>query len=311
MRPWLGRRTGLCLALALAGAARADQPAPPDAFQLLNDNASAIYQTTKQRFLAAADPVVMVGYDSGAFDSVLIRHNGQTRHLGQTPPAYHVLKTVGHVPRSIWAALRPVAEGLDPDGTWRAQLTELRPHVVAVQAALAGAGLSPEATARDARMLATCLELIDFYLAQDQPDLGRLQAELRAMQPTILADAAEAARLQLDALDADLRPWWEGLSDAERAATYVLVLGPKTPRDGNLAYTYFVNLVGRTEAGRRVVYAEGTFDVAAADRLLATLVTDRRLSTDFFVDERRMERDILADGAQERVLELFGRLGTP
>ena len=131
------------------------------------------------------------------------------------------------------------------------------------------------------------------------------------MAPTILADAAEAARLQLDALDADLRPWWHSLSAKERAGTFVLVLGPKTPRDGNLAYTYFVNLVGRSEAGRRVVYAEGAFDVAAADRLLATLTTDRRLSTDFFVDERRMERDILADGAQERVMELFGRLGTP
>jgi hypothetical protein len=60
-----------------------------------------------------------------------------------------------------------------------------------------------------------------------------------------------------------------------------------------------------------VVYAEGAFDEAAADRLLATLATDRRLSTDFFADERRMERDILADGAEERVMELFGRLGRP
>jgi hypothetical protein len=131
------------------------------------------------------------------------------------------------------------------------------------------------------------------------------------MAPTILADAAEAARLQLDALDADMRPWWAGLSEEERASAYVLVLGPKTPREGNLAYTYFVNLVGREETGRRVVYAEGAFDEAAADRLLATLATDRRLSADFFVDERRMERDILADGAAERVMELFGRLGKP
>ncbi len=42
-----------------------------------------------------------------------------------------------------------------------------------------------------------------------------------------------------------------------------------------------------------------------------TLVTDRRLATDFFADERRMERDLLADGAKARLLEMFGRLGAP
>jgi hypothetical protein len=317
MKPTLlARRLGLAAALALAtgagGAARAgDQAAALDVFRALNDNTSAVYQDAKRRFLAAADPVLLVGYDSGSFDGVLVRHGGETTHLGLTPPAYHVLKAVGHVPRTLWAALRPATEGLDPDATWHAKLAELRPHVVAAQAALPDAGLSPQAAARDARMLETCLGLIDFHLAQDQLDLARLQAELRAIAPTILADAAEAARLQLDALDADLRPWWAGLPEEERASAYVLVLGPKTPREGNLAYTYFVDLVGREEAGRRVVYAEGAFDEAAADRLLATLATDRRLSTDFFADERRMERDILADGAEERVMELFGRLGKP
>ena len=134
---------------------------------------------------------------------------------------------------------------------------------------------------------------------------------MRALAPLILADAAEAARVQLDAIDADLRPWWQGLSDTERRSTYVVVLGPKTPREGNLAYTYFVNLLGRQQDGYRVIYAEGIFDEAGAEALLAQLLTDRRLSADFFVDERRMERDILADGAEAWVLEHFGRLGTP
>jgi hypothetical protein len=87
----MGRRIGgriacyLVLAMAVAGPARADQQAAPDAFRMLNDHASAIYQDTKHRFLAAADPVLMVGYDSGAFDGVLVRHQGETRYLGLTP----------------------------------------------------------------------------------------------------------------------------------------------------------------------------------------------------------------------------------
>lgn len=89
------------------------------------------------------------------------------------------------------------------------------------------------------------------------------------------------------------------------------MLGPKTPREGNLAYTYFVNLLGREQDGYRVIYAEGVYDAAGGEALLAQLLTDRRLSADFLVDERRMERDILADGAEAWILEHMGRLGTP
>ena len=155
-------------------------------------------------------------------------------------------------------------------------------------------------------MLQACLSLIDGYLATGVPAPDKLQGELRALAPAVLADAAEAARAQIDAIDRDVRPWWDGLSQAERDQTFVVVLGVKTARVGNAAYAYFVNLLGSAEDSHRVVYAEGIFDEPGADGLLATLLTDRRLSVDFFADERRMERDLLADGAEARLLELFG-----
>ena len=139
----------------------------------------------------------------------------------------------------------------------------------------------------------------------------QLQREMRGFAPALLADASETATAQIDAIDRDVRPWWDALSPAERERTNVVVLGAKTPRVGNLAYTYFVNLLGGAEDGHRVVYAESVSDEKGADAILATLLTDRRLSVDFFADERRMERDLLADGAEARVLQLFGRLGVP
>jgi hypothetical protein len=145
--------------------------------------------------------------------------------------------------------------------------------------------------------------------AAGAPSHAELQAAMRSMAPAILADATEAARVQLEALDATVRPWWDGLSEQERAGTYVLVLGPKTPRAGNTAYHYFLNLLGHAEAEHRVVYAEGIFTEDGADSLLSTLATDRRLATDFFADEMRMDRDLLADGAEAHLLRMFGRLG--
>lgn len=303
---FLLRSLGLALLLAAAPPALADAQVAVDPFQRLNDDGIAVYRAAKDRFRAAADPVVIVG-----FEDVLIRQRGQTRRVGHIPPAYQILKASGHAPRTIWAALRPAVEGLDPDATWRGKLTDLRPRIDAARAALPSAGLSAAATARDLRMLEASLGMIDVYLSLGLPDKARLESDMRALAPLILADAAEAARLQLEAIDVDVRPWWAGLSDAERNNTYVLVLGPKTPRDGNLAYTYFVNLLGREQDGFRVIYAESIYDETGAEALLSQLLTDRRLSADFFVDERRMERDILADGAEAWVLEHLGRLGTP
>jgi hypothetical protein len=307
---WRRTARAACMALALgvilAPPLLADAQPAANSFQQLNDTGIGIYHDAKDRFHAAADPVVIVG-----FEDVMIRHHGQTRRVGHIPPAYQILKASGHAPRSIWAALRPAVEGLDPDATWRGKLQELRPRIVAARAALPSAGLSPEATARDQRMLDASLGMIDVHLSLGLPDRARLEADMRSMAPLILADAAEAARLQLEAIDADLRPWWAGLSEPERQATYVVVLGPKTPREGNLAYTYFVNLLGRAQVGYRVIYAEGIYGEAGGEALLAQLLTDRRLSADFFVDERRMERDILADGAEDWILQHMGRLGSP
>ena len=293
--------------IALAGAAAAQDASSPIAiFRQLNDASIQVYQDAKRRLLGGADPVVIAG-----FASVLIRQHGTERRVGQTPAAYDLLKTVDHVPRSLWAALYPAIAGFDPEAAWRAKLAELRPRVAAALGAVKEAGLPPEATGRADGTLRGCLGLVDAYLAQGVPSHERLQRDMRALAPAMLADAADAARARLDAIDRDIRPWWAGLSQAERERTFVIVLGAKTSRPGNLAYTYFVNLLGAAEDGHRVVYAESVFDETGADRILAQLLTDRRLSVDFFADERRMERDLLADGAEARVLQLFGRLGAP
>ena len=306
-------KTAACLllvaigSLAMAGPAAAEDPASATLiFRQLNDAAIAIYQDTKQRFLGDADPVVIAG-----FSSVLIRRHGAEQRVGQIPASYALLKTIDHVPRSLWAAVDPAVEGLDPEAAWRKQLSDFRPRVAAALNAIPGVGLPEEAAGRGEHTLRTCLGLIDAYLAQGVPSQAQLQRDMRALAPALLADAADAARARLDAIDRDIRPWWNGLSQNERERTFVVVLGAKTARPGNLAYSYFVNLLGAAEDGHRVVYAESVFDEKGADAILAQLLTDRRLSVDFFADERRMERDLLADGAEARLLQLFGRLGAP
>jgi len=298
--------------VAIAGLPMAWPAAAQDAasatpiFRQLNDTSIAIYRDAKRRLLGVADPVVIAG-----FDAVLIRQHGAEKRVGRTPAPYDLLKTIDHVPRSLWAALRPAIAGLDPEAAWRTKLTELRPRVAAALGTIKEAGLPKEAAGRGEHTLRACLGLIDRYLAEGVPSEAQLQGDMRALAPAMLADAADAAQARLDAIDRDIRPWWNGLSQPERERTVVVVLGSKAARRGNLAYTYFVNLLGVAEDGHRVLYAESVFDEKGADGILAQILTDRRLSVDFFADERRMERDLLADGVEAHLLQLFGRLGIP
>jgi len=132
---------------------------------------------------------------------------------------------------------------------------------------------------------------------------------LRAFAPTILADAVRRRGWRSNAID-PASTLVESLSQAQRDRTMVLVLGPKMPRAGSVAYGYFVNLLGAAEDGHRVVYAEGVFDEKAADALLATLTTDRRLRS---ILRRRAPHGArpARRGGEARLLELFGRLGRP
>src|SRR4051794_7371498 len=136
-------KTTLCsLLVAIVGVPIAEPAVAQDAasattiFHQLNDASIAIYQEAKRRFLSDADPVVIAG-----FSSILIRQHGAEKRVGQTPAPYDLLKTVDHVPRSLWAALSPAIAGLDREAAWRGGVPELRPPVAPAPGAAQKKGL--------------------------------------------------------------------------------------------------------------------------------------------------------------------------
>jgi hypothetical protein len=78
---------------------------------------------------------------------------------------------------------------------------------------------------------------------------------------------------------------------------------------GNLQLEYFAYALGRDAVDRRLVCAEGILDVEGGFQLLAALLADRAAGRDLFTEERRLERDMMADGAQAHLLRLFGKTG--
>ena len=135
------------LALAFLAVLSAAAPArAQDPFRALNDATIAIHNAAKDAYLAAADPLIVA-----TPATVTVRYKGEIRAVARIPPAYHILKSIGHAPRAVWAAVRPAVDGMDPGQAWRARLGSLRGPVAAARAAVPGAALSPAALSAPTR----------------------------------------------------------------------------------------------------------------------------------------------------------------
>ena len=190
------------------------------------------------------------------------------------------------------------------DGASRA----LRGHAKSALRTLDRVGLSEVQQARQRDMLQRSIAYVD-GLGEQKPDLAALKAYAAAVGPATLANAADAAKAGIEDLHRAVTELRAQLGPGDWERSYVLILAPKTPRDGNLAYAYFANAMGRAAEGQRLIYAESIFDPQVALNLLRTLVIDRSVGEAFYGDASRMERDLLADGATAALLQLFGRLG--
>jgi hypothetical protein len=290
------------LAVALLETPVAADPSADAVLNDLNTTARAVYGAGKAKLLARTDPVVIV-----AFNELILRRGGQESRVNFTPPAYHRLKSISHVSLGLYGALAPAAGNADE--AWRPAIAELRAKAVAVREVLDRLELSPVQVARQRELIDLSTAFIDATLAVGRVERAALVAYGRAAAPLVLANATDAARLQLDGLHAAFEPWRRRLSAEEWARLYVLVLGSKMPRAGNLQFSYFVYAMGEDAVDKRLVYAEGIFSADSAKRLLGTLVTDRGLAEAYFADPIRMDRDLLADAADAHLLRMFGKLG--
>lgn len=270
----------------------------------LNTTARRIYGEGRASLEAAADPVLVVGED------LVLHAGGETFHAAHTPVLYTTLKQVSHLALGIFGALIPVTTGAETDDGWRDDLETLAAAGNAVRDEVARLDLPPALIADQLALIDTCLAFIDGQLATEAPDAASLTAFSRAVAPTVLANAALSAAAQVDMIDAAMATWKEQLGEAAMARLYVLVMGPRNPRRDNLFTQYFTRLLGPGSEDR-VIYTESVFDEKAALDILGSILIERQVGAAFFGDPARMERDLLADGATVRILEVFGQVPAP
>jgi hypothetical protein len=271
----------------------------------LDDACIAAYAIGRAKMVDRAGPIILVGGD------LTLIWNGQKMHASYTPQIYTTLKSLSHVFLGTMGLLEAYAD--DPAATqsrWQTPLRAMRQKAASVQARFDEFGLSGDSLTRNRYLFDHLLSFIDHVLKQGTYTRAALIAMARPLAPLLLADADQAARAQIDMMNAAIEAWRTKLPVKAWASVLVMIQDAHQPRSENLKAIYFDQLLGRTPVPQ-VVYAESVFDEKGALKLAGSILIDRAISIDTFEEELRLERDLLGDAADAYLKERFGKLGRP
>jgi hypothetical protein len=281
------------LPVLLAMPARSQPAELPDALSALNDEFRSSYADAKALALARLDPVIEV-YEG---DKLLLVRCGVRTEAAFSLPSDARLKAVAHASLGVFTALRAwEAKPITADA--QARLQRYRERLRAARAALSSSEFDAAALTRQQKLLDATGAALSSAIDGGRVDAAALGAFARQAAPLLLENVADSAHAQLDRIHARVTLWRREMTADEWARLRVVVMGVHMARDGELATQYFERLLGETEEGGRIVYAEGIWDEAGALDLAATHLLDGEIGTAFFGQGRRMHRDVFADAAR-------------
>jgi hypothetical protein len=255
----------------------------------------------KEAALARNGPVVLV-----EGDNLVLRHDGRRKEARFTPAVYHELKAVSHVALGLDVMLTPAPDGGRLGDGLVEELRRFRELVVGARGRVRALGLAPDQVRQQEEILSGGLEFIDALTRKGTCGPADRTAFARRMSPLVLANAADAARAELDALHGLVSRWRAEIKPGDWDRVTVVVMGRPLPRKDSLAVQYFARLLGEPGEGLRVVFAESLFDEDKALDSLATRLVDTQVGLDFFGDPARMHRDLLGDAARDYLGRLLG-----
>lgn len=298
----LPRRTLLALAatIVMGAPAAVAQKKPAEPLVNLNKMFRSEYSAARKATVAKAEPIIVV-----QFDQLVLFNKGKKTVENFTPPIYHEVKAIAHLPLTIYVTLARHA-GTTLTAETVQTLKELRTRAVTARASFAGrAGWTPAVIATNQQIVDGSLAFIDATIAAGTVSAEGLTKFTRSVVKPVMRNADTAARAQLDGLHALVQKWRALLGEEAWKRTYVIVLAPRQARPGSLQYAYFQRSLGWKEEGKRLFYAENIFSAEGAVRLLGTILLDRGASVAFFAKPLRLERDLLADAAAIHVRRLI------
>jgi hypothetical protein len=273
--------------------------AAPDPLAAVNDTFRAAYRRAREEALSRTGPVILV-----EGDDLVLKFGLERSKVTYVPKEYHALKAVAHIPLTIHVLLDSVT-GQPLDETRLHDLRVFRDQVLATLPVMESTFPDEKQRQRQKQIVRESRGLLDSVLKNGKISEQALTAFRDRVRPLIDSSVAEAAKVQLDALNAAVKAWKGKLTEDEWKQLTVVVMGSQMPRKDNAAVLYFARLLGEPGEGRRIIYAEALWDEQKALDLLGTHRLDARIGEAFFKDPTRMSRDLLGPAARAYLDELF------
>ncbi|MEK6250214.1 MAG: hypothetical protein N2C12_18665, partial [Planctomycetales bacterium] len=286
--------TLLLLARLLASTTASDEkPATSsDPMKSLNGAFRAAYDRARTETVNTSGPIILASGDR----LTLIR--GASKIEGKpVPRKYHDLKTVAHVPLTIYVSLAPYGEG--PIGKDRIEhLTQIRQLASDAKQAINELFADKETAAGQQNLLRQSIEFLSQVLENKECKAQDLLKYISAQHAQILSNVQGAVKVRVDSYHQQAMAWRSSMPAAEWARLHVVVQGASMPRKDNLTVQYFSKLLGQRGEGLKIIYAESIFQDSQALKLLGTHLLDTHVSNEFFSDDPwRMHRDLLGSAA--------------
>jgi predicted HicB family RNase H-like nuclease len=274
---------------------REDFQLPGDHLSRFNEQFREIYRIVRAEALGHASPIIVT---SG--DELIFVRNGDRKTVTYLPPIYHQLKAYSHVALAAY-----LVTGLDPGNTElpatrQIELKRLLERMPDLQEELKKRDYPDDLKSRQKAILDAASEFLEscHRRAYDKQPINADErtAFAKRIQPLLEANLADAARVQIEALEHHVSRWCLNLPPDELRRIKVVVMGGPMPRRDNVAVQFFEWYLGR-EYEDWIIYAESLFDEQRALGLLATHIVDRDVGKAFFDESSRMTRDLLGDAA--------------
>lgn len=274
----------------------------------LNSFFRETYAERRAAMLAASGPILVQYGD----DLVLLR-NGERLEGRATNERYHELKSVAHVPFTSYLLLSGINGPIDD--TLLRKLITFETLVSRSLSSIDTRFPNGSQRERQRRILSRSLLLLHRAIDEKQLHPGDMDVFVRAQHDDLLDNIKDAARENVMTLHAQVMAWAALLTPDERTRLRVVVGTSHMARPGNLALQYFAAFLGEPFTGRttdervavdtRIIVAENIFDTDRSATLIGTHLVDRAAAEAFFNNPLHLDRDLLADGAEEAIRTLF------
>jgi hypothetical protein len=242
-------------------------------------------------------------------DHVTLFYDGKKEQELIIPPLYQEVKSISHLSFGIYVTLTnngygPLAQEMQSDLTYQLEL------INEGLAILDQLDIPSEFVALQRDMLSLSAEILGDVLERRVIEEERVNEFGRVSAPLYLNNAALAARLELDELHRVINRWQKQIDPEDWQKVYVVICAAHQARYRETTRQYFQRLFHEIESidakdENRVIYAENIYDNEAALLLLARHLVDQKTSIALFEDRKRLQEDLMADGAAAYLEVLF------